>query len=167
MGIVTVQIQLLSDLFIREIQPHKIEAEHPDPQRLVVTGKDRPGEVVEPLSTDGALILLSFRLGFVVPLFRDLGRVAVGQATPWGQRIARTVSKHLASSMRFKMFSIRAHAILVSEKPSAKSRFQGRDYPLRSCILNNPPKRRMSLKKLKNWSSCRLFRAADYQFRRR
>ena len=42
-------IQLLSDLFIREIQPHKIEAEHPNPQRLVVTGKDRPGEVVEPL----------------------------------------------------------------------------------------------------------------------
>ena len=26
------------------------------------------------------------------------------------------------------MFSIRAHTILVGEKPSAKSRFQGRDY---------------------------------------
>src|SRR5271165_4623025 len=37
----------------------KIEAKHPDAQRLVVTGKDRPGEVVEPLPTDGALILLS------------------------------------------------------------------------------------------------------------
>ena len=128
LGIVTVQIQLLSDLFIREIQPHKIEAEHPDPQRLVVTGKDRPGEVVEPLSTDGALILLSFRLGFVVPCFVTWGESQWGQVTPWGQRIARTVSKHLASSMRFKMFSIRAHTILVGEKPSAKSRFQGRDY---------------------------------------
>src|SRR5271157_6337170 len=66
LGIVTVQIQLVSNLFVREIQPHKIEAKHPDAQRLVVTGKDRPGEVVEPLPTDGALILLSFRLGFVV-----------------------------------------------------------------------------------------------------
>ena len=84
LGIITVQIQLVSNLFIREIQPHKIEAEHPDPQRLVVTGKDRPGEVVEPLSTDGALILLSFRLGFVGPLFRDLGRVAVGAGYPLG-----------------------------------------------------------------------------------
>src|SRR5271165_6796367 len=44
LGIVTVQIQLVRDLFIREIQPHEIEAEHPDPQRLVVTGKDRPSE---------------------------------------------------------------------------------------------------------------------------
>ena len=112
LGIVTVQIQLLSDLFIREIQPHKIEAEHPDPQRLVVTGKDRPGEVVEPLSADGALILLSFRLGFVAPCFVTWGESQWGQVTPWGQRIARTVSKHLASSMRFKMFSIRAHTIL-------------------------------------------------------
>ena len=84
LGIVIVQIQLLSNLFIREIQPHKIEAEHPDAQRLVVTGKDRPGEVVEPLPTDGALILLSCRLGFVVPLFRDLGRVAVGAGHPLG-----------------------------------------------------------------------------------
>lgn len=83
-GIVTIQIQLVSNLFIREIQPHKIEAEHPDAQRLVVTGKDRPGEVVEPLPTDGALILLSFRLGFVVPLFRDLGRVAVRAGHPLG-----------------------------------------------------------------------------------
>ena len=84
LGIVTVQIQLVSNLFIREIQPHKIEAEHPDAQRLVVTSKDRPGKVVEPLPTDGALILLSFRLGFVMPLFRDLGRVAVGAGHPLG-----------------------------------------------------------------------------------
>ncbi len=76
--------QLVSNLFIREIQPHKIEAEHPDAQRLVVAGKDRPSEVVEPLLTDGALILLSFRLGFVVPLFRDLERVAVGAGHPLG-----------------------------------------------------------------------------------
>ena len=89
-----------------------------------MTGKDRPGEVVKALPTDGALIPLPFWLGFVAPWFRDLGRVAVGQVTPWGQRIARTVSKQLASSMRFKMFSIRAPAILVSEKPSVESRLR-------------------------------------------
>ena len=43
------------------------------------------------------------------------------------------------------MFSIRAHTILVGEKPSAKSRFQGRGYtPLLMHFRNNPPKRRMS-----------------------
>ena len=62
------------------------------------------------------------------PCFVTWAESQWGQVTPWGQRIARTVSKHLASSMRFKMFSIRAHTILVSEKPSAKSRLQGRDY---------------------------------------
>ena len=49
-----------------------------------MTGKERPGEVVELLPTDGALMLLSFRLGFVVPLFRDLGKVAVGAGHPLG-----------------------------------------------------------------------------------
>jgi hypothetical protein len=37
LGIVAIQIQLVSNLFIREIQPHKIKAEHPNPQRFVVT----------------------------------------------------------------------------------------------------------------------------------
>ena len=135
LGIVTVQIQLLSKLFIREIQPHKIEAEHPDAQRLVVTGKDRPGEVVEPLPTDGALILLSCRLGFVVPLFRDLGRVAVGAGHPLGPTHRSDGLKAPGIVNEFKMFNIRAHTILDSEKPSAKSRLQGRDYTLPSCIL--------------------------------
>ena len=93
-----------------------------------MTGKDRPGEVIEPLPTDGALIPLPFRLGLVVPLFRDLGRLAMGADHPRGQRIVRTLSKHLASSMRFKTFRIRAHTILVSEKPSFEYWLQGRDY---------------------------------------
>ena len=63
-----------------EVQPDAMNGS----SKLVVTGKDRPGEVVEPLPTHGALILLSFRLGFVVPLFRDLGRVAVGAGRPLG-----------------------------------------------------------------------------------
>ena len=115
----------MSNLFIRAIQPHEVKAEHPHAQRLVVTGKDRPGEVVEPPPTGVALILLSFRLRFVASLFRDLGRVAVGQVTPWGQRIARTVSKHLASSMRFSILSILARTILVGEKRSVQSRLAG------------------------------------------
>src|SRR5208337_2818861 len=82
LSIVTIQIQLMSNLLIREIQPHEVKAEHPHAQRLVVTGKDRPGEVVEPLPTGVALILLSFRLRFVASLFRDLGRVAVGAGDP-------------------------------------------------------------------------------------
>ena len=47
LGIVAVQTQLVSNRFVREIQPHKIEAEHPNAQRLVVSGDtktDPPGD---------------------------------------------------------------------------------------------------------------------------
>ena len=105
-------------------------------QRLVVTGKDRPGEVVETAS-DRWVHSYFCCAGWdsSCPCFVTWGESQWGQVTPRGQRIARTVSKHLASSMRFKMFNIRAHTILDSEKPSAKSRLQGRDYTLPSCIL--------------------------------
>jgi len=43
LGVVGVDIELVADLFIREIQTHEIEAEDPDPQRLMVAGKDSTG----------------------------------------------------------------------------------------------------------------------------
>src|ERR1035437_4102169 len=68
----------MADLFIREIQPHEIEAEDPDPQRLVMASEDRPGQVVEEFLTGLALVALSLRLGRIVTLFRDPRRVAMG-----------------------------------------------------------------------------------------
>ena len=78
LDIITIKIQLLSNLFIREIQPHEIEAENPDPQRLVMAGEDRAGQVVEAFLTGLALVALSLRLGRIVPLFRNPRRVAMG-----------------------------------------------------------------------------------------
>jgi hypothetical protein len=46
----------VADLFIREIQPHEIEAEDPDSQRLVMAGEDGPGQVVEVLPTVSASV---------------------------------------------------------------------------------------------------------------
>ena len=71
------QIQLLSNLFIREIQPHQIEAEDPGPQGSMVPGEDRPGQVIEAPLTGRALVSLPRRLGLVVPLLGDLRGDAV------------------------------------------------------------------------------------------
>ena len=68
----------MADLFIREIQPHEIEAEDPDPQRLVMASENRAGQIVEEFMTGLALVALSLRLGCIVPQFRDLRRVAMG-----------------------------------------------------------------------------------------
>ena len=67
----------MADLFIREIQPHEIQAEDPDAQRLVMAGKDRPGQVVEVFPTGLAVVATSLRLGRIVTLFRDPRGVAM------------------------------------------------------------------------------------------
>ena len=68
----------MADLFIREIQPQEIEAENPDPQRLVMAGENGPGQVIEVFLTGLALIALALRLGRIVALFGDRNRVAMG-----------------------------------------------------------------------------------------
>jgi hypothetical protein len=74
----------VADLFIREIQPHEIEAEDPDPQRLVMAGEDRPGHVIEVFLTGLAVRALSLGLGRIVTLFGDLRRVAMGTSYAFG-----------------------------------------------------------------------------------
>ena len=71
LGVVGVEIQLVADLLIREIQSHEIEAEDPDPQRLVMAGENGPGQVVEVFLTGLALVTLTLGLGGVVTLFGD------------------------------------------------------------------------------------------------
>jgi hypothetical protein len=41
--VVVVQAQLLGDLLVRQVQPHEIQTQDPDPQRLMVSGQDSIG----------------------------------------------------------------------------------------------------------------------------
>ena len=43
----TVQTQFQRDLPVGKVQTHEVEAQHPDPQWLVVPGQHRAGEVIE------------------------------------------------------------------------------------------------------------------------
>jgi hypothetical protein len=68
----------MADLLIGEIQPHEVEAEDPDPQWLVMTGEDGPGQVVEVLPTDLATVAATFELARIVTLLGDPRGVAMG-----------------------------------------------------------------------------------------
>src|SRR3954471_10699043 len=61
----TAQAQFQGDLSVREVQAHEGEAQHPHPQRLMVPGQRRAGEVVEAPGARLASIALPMRLGVV------------------------------------------------------------------------------------------------------
>src|SRR5262249_3262769 len=82
LGVVGIEVQLAGDRFIGEGQAQELEAEHTDPQGLMMAGEDGPGEVVEAAGTGLAKVALPCGLSLVAALEGDLGGVAVGAADP-------------------------------------------------------------------------------------
>ncbi len=76
MHVIFVEIELMGNLLVREVQAHKIEAENPNPQGLMMTRKDGVGQIVKASLTGCAQITLTLGLGVVTPLFRHLRAVA-------------------------------------------------------------------------------------------
>src|SRR4051812_20280520 len=82
------QAQLLGDLPVREVEAHEVQAQNPDPQRLVMAGQDGAGQVVEAGAAGGAAVALPVRLGVVPAVAGDRGAPppraagAVGAAGP-------------------------------------------------------------------------------------
>jgi hypothetical protein len=64
------QIQFPGDLFIGQIQAHKIEAQYPDFERLMMPSEDCAGQIIEAFLTIFTLITLSDRL-FVIETSSD------------------------------------------------------------------------------------------------
>src|SRR3712207_9585305 len=50
---------------VREVQAHEVQAEHPDPQWLVVPGQRGAGQIVEAGAAPRAAIALAVRLGII------------------------------------------------------------------------------------------------------
>jgi hypothetical protein len=63
-----IQAEFFSDLPVREVQAHEVEAQHPHPQRLMVPGQRRAGEVVEAPGARLTSIALPVRLRVVAPI---------------------------------------------------------------------------------------------------
>src|SRR3954464_39068 len=74
-----VEAQLLGNLAVREVQAHEVQAQHPDPQRLVMPGQHRAGEVVKAPRTRLAPISLPMSLDLVKAI-ADYSTAAAGRA---------------------------------------------------------------------------------------
>ena len=55
LGVVGIEVQFACDLLVGEVQPKEIQAQDPDPQRLVMSGEEGPGQVVEAAAAGPAL----------------------------------------------------------------------------------------------------------------
>ena len=75
----SVEAQFLGDLTVREVQAHEVQAHHPDPQRLVMSGQHRAGEVVKAPRAHLAPVSLPVRLGLVKAI-ADYGTAPAGRA---------------------------------------------------------------------------------------
>jgi hypothetical protein len=78
------KVELLGDLPVREVEAHEVQAQNPDPQRLVVPGQNGPGQVVEAAAAGRAAITLAVRLGIIPAMAGDRGALAVQTANAVG-----------------------------------------------------------------------------------
>jgi hypothetical protein len=68
----------MSDLLIRQIQPHKVQAQDPHVQRLVMAGKNRLGQVIKGPLASLAVIALAIGVRLISSLFRHLCALTPG-----------------------------------------------------------------------------------------
>src|SRR3954462_15626416 len=66
--VIVVQAQLLSDLLVRQVQPHEIQTQDPGPKRLMVSGQNSPAQVIEPRSAVLTPVPLPISLGFIMAM---------------------------------------------------------------------------------------------------
>ncbi len=72
MGVAGREVKLLCDLLIGQVQPHEVEAEYPDAQRLMMVGEDRSGQVIEVAAASLAMVALALVLRLIAPALDDL-----------------------------------------------------------------------------------------------
>ena len=78
--VIVVQAQLLSDLLVRQVQPHEIQTQDPDPKRLMVSSQNSTGQVIEPRSAVLAPVPLPMPLGLIMAMADHRGTGTGGAA---------------------------------------------------------------------------------------
>src|SRR4051812_42925429 len=66
--VIVVQAQLLSDLLVRQVQPHEIQTQDPGSKRLMVSGQNSTGQVIEPRAAVLTPVPLPISLGFIMAM---------------------------------------------------------------------------------------------------
>ena len=81
---VFVQVQLPSNLPIRQVQPQEIQTQQPHSKRLMMARKDGVGEVIEVVSATPAVVTLPAVLSLIQSPFSHLSRVTMRTSHPFG-----------------------------------------------------------------------------------
>jgi hypothetical protein len=76
--VVLIEIEFLRNLVIREIEPHEIQTQDPDPQGLMMAGKDRVGQIVKASLAGLAQVALTLGLGIIASLLGNLKTITMG-----------------------------------------------------------------------------------------
>jgi hypothetical protein len=71
LDVVSVHVEFFGDLQTRQVQSHKIEADDPRSQRLMMTREDGSSEVVKPPLTSVTEVALPIGLGVITSVFDD------------------------------------------------------------------------------------------------
>src|SRR3954452_20431044 len=66
--VIAVQAQLLSDLLVRQVEPHEIQTQDPGPKRLMVSSQNSTAQVIEPRSAILTPVPLPMPLGFIMAM---------------------------------------------------------------------------------------------------
>lgn len=65
-SIILVQAQLFGDLAVGQVQPHEVQAQNPNPQRLMVSRKNGTCQVIKASIAVFATVALSMTLSIIV-----------------------------------------------------------------------------------------------------
>ena len=122
MDSIFVQIALRGDRRIRELKSQEIQTQAPQAKRWLMARKDGVSQIVETSLTGLAQGALTRGLPSVDPGVVLSGLSQWGHCTPSGPRQLRTVSQHLASSMRDCMCIMAPVSPIASSETSARDR---------------------------------------------
>src|SRR4051794_4841939 len=66
--VTNIEIKLPGDLMVRQVQAHEVEAQDPDPQRLMMAGENCVSQVIEARLAGRAAVTLALRLPVVMTM---------------------------------------------------------------------------------------------------
>src|SRR6266446_3728902 len=100
-GITLIDGQLVGNLLIRQIQPHKIQTQYPHFQRLMMSSKDGVGQVIKACVTVVALRALTGRFRVIKATLNNLLRLTRGTHNAVGpaQLTNRLITLHLVDEI--------------------------------------------------------------------
>src|SRR4029453_17500775 len=101
-GITLIERQLVGNLLIRYIQPHKIQTQYPHFQRLMMSSKDGVGQVIKACVTVVTLIALTGRFRVIKAALDHLLSLTRGarSAIRPAQLTNRLITLHLIDELR-------------------------------------------------------------------